>query len=51
MKMLFGIAIIFAGAFLTETPLVPYKLTLAVIMGFIGVYIASDAYLRMLNQE
>ena len=50
MKMLVGIAIIFAGALLTEVPM-GYTVTLAILCGFIGTYIAAAAYLRMLNQE
>lgn len=50
MKILFGIAIIFLGALLTETPLA-YKVTLAILCGFVGTYLAAAAYLRELNQE
>lgn len=50
MKMLLGIAIIFLGAILTEAPM-GYTVTLAILCGFLGTYMAASAYLRMLNQE
>lgn len=50
MKILMGVAIILLGAFLTETALA-YKVTLAILCGFIGTYLATDAYIRLLNRE
>lgn len=50
MKMLLGIAIVFAGAILTEAPM-GYTVTIAILCGFVGTYIAADAYLKMLNQQ
>jgi hypothetical protein len=50
MNILFGITLIFFGAFLTETPL-DHELTMAVISGLLGIYIAVQGYCRLLYED
>jgi len=50
MNIIFGFLLLSFGAFLTETPL-DYKLTMATISALLGLYIAVQAYCRLLYEE